>query len=236
MVVDRLTALERGDYSTNGGRDRFMARLNIARLTEPDFIWTPYPAFISGLHQNTTGIAANWMHTWTPRLTSELKLSYSDDDLWWNRAHPDVPTLRVRATARFCPAARRSMPTGTTTVRFETIYSTVWTRNRHVITAGVGLLFRFNSGYLTAGRDGEYIFPNLLFFSIDQPQYFRASDRPACVHTHPAGFQPELPLHAELLLRPGQLSGHRPPDSELWIALRALRRSREYRSRKGCAD
>ena len=39
----------------------------------------------------TTGIATNWQRTWTPRLTSELKLSYTDDNLWWDRAHPDVP-------------------------------------------------------------------------------------------------------------------------------------------------
>lgn len=185
VVVDRLTALERGDYSTNGGRDRFMARLNIARLTEPDFIWTPYPAFISGLHQNTTGIAANWMHTWTPRLTSELKLGYSDDDLWWNRAHSDVPTL-VSGDNTILPGSPAFYAYRNHNRSFETIYSTVWTRNRHVISAGVGLLFRFNSGYLTAGRDGEYIFPNLLFFSIDQPQYFRASvDRLASTPTQP---------------------------------------------------
>ena len=136
VVVDRLTALERGDYSANGGRDHFMARLNIARLTEPDFIWSPYPAFISGLNQNTTGIAANWMHTWTPRITSELKLSYSDDNLWWNRAHPDVPTL-VSGDGTVLPGSPAFYEYRNHNRSFEGIYSTVWTRNRHVISAGV---------------------------------------------------------------------------------------------------
>ena len=94
VVVDRLIALERFDYTFRGGADHLMGRLNIARTKEPDFIWSPYPAFISPLNENTTGGAANWMHTWSPRVTSELKLSYSDDDLWWNRAQPQIPTLQ----------------------------------------------------------------------------------------------------------------------------------------------
>jgi hypothetical protein len=173
VVVDRLTALERGDYVLNGGRDHIMVRLNIARLSEPDFIWSPYPAFISGLHQNTTGIAANWMHTWTPRLTSELKLSYSDDNLWWDRAHPEIPTL-VSGDGTTLPGSPAFYAYRNHNRSLEAIYSTVWTRNRHIISAGVGLLFRFNSGYLTAGRDGEYIFSNIINFAFDQPQYFRA--------------------------------------------------------------
>src|SRR5580692_12878312 len=68
VVVDRLIALERGDYTTKSGRDHIMARLAIQRLSEPDFIWSPYPAFVSGLQNNTTGIMGNWTHTWSPRI------------------------------------------------------------------------------------------------------------------------------------------------------------------------
>jgi hypothetical protein len=32
-------------------------------------------------------------------------------------------------------------------------------------------LFRFNSGYLTAGRDSEYVFQNAVAFAFDQPSY-----------------------------------------------------------------
>ena len=93
VVVDRLLALERGDYTSKSGKDRLMARLVIDRLKEPDFSWSPYPDFITPLYQNTTGIAGNWTRSLTPRLTSELKLNFSNDDLWWNRAHPEIPTL-----------------------------------------------------------------------------------------------------------------------------------------------
>jgi hypothetical protein len=93
VVVNRLLALDRGDYSTKSAKDRVMARLVLDRFKEPDFSWSPYPDFITPLDQNTTGIAGNWTRSWTPRLTHELKLNYSDDNLWWDRAHPEIPTL-----------------------------------------------------------------------------------------------------------------------------------------------
>jgi hypothetical protein len=174
VVVDRTIALERGDYTSKSGRDHLMARLALNRTSEPDFIWTPYPDFVSALHQNTTGIAGNWQRSWSPRLTSEFKLSYSDDNLWWDRSHPEVPTL-VSGDGTTLPGSPAFYAYRNHNKSFETIYSTVWTRNRHVITAGVGLLFRYNSGYLTAGRDSEYIFGNIVSFAFDQPNTFRTT-------------------------------------------------------------
>lgn len=185
VVVDRLIALERGDYVSPGGRDHLMARLNIARLDEPDFIWYPYQEFNSALHENTTGAMANWMHSWTPRLTSEFKLSYNDDDLWWNRAHPQVPTL-ASADGTLLPGSPSFYSYRNHNRSPEAVYSAVWTRNRHIVTAGAGALFRFNSGYLTALADGEYIFPNVLDFAFDEPdELYVATDRLASTPTTP---------------------------------------------------
>jgi len=173
VVVDRLLALERGDYSARGGRDHLMGRLALVRVSEPDFFWNPYPDFIAGLKQHTTGAMLGWTHTWTPRLTSELKASYSDDNLWWDRPHPEIPTL-ASFDGTLLPASNLFYAYRNHNRSPEIIYSTVWTRNRHVVTAGAGLLFRFNSGYLTAGRDGEYIFGTAASFALDRPAEFRA--------------------------------------------------------------
>jgi hypothetical protein len=174
VVVDRLIALERGDYTLRGGKDHLMGRVNIARVSQPDFIWTPYPDFTTPLHENTFGIAGNWTHTWTPRLSSELKVAYSDDNLWWDRAHPEVPALGSYdgvdlpgSTSAYSYRNHNRTP--------EAIYSTVWTRNRHIISAGLGVLGRYNSGYLTAGRDGIYFFSNAISFAFDQPEFFEAA-------------------------------------------------------------
>ncbi len=168
VEINRLVALERGDYTSKSGRDRLMARLALNRLTEPDFNWSPYPDFVTPLQQNTTGIAGNWTRTLTPRLTSELKLSFSNDDLWWNRVHPEIPTL-VSGDGTILPGSPLFYSYKNRNRSFEAIYSAVWTRRKHVITAGAGLLARFNDGYLTAGRDGEYLFNGPLNFALDQP-------------------------------------------------------------------
>jgi len=175
VVVDRLIALERGDYTTKAGKDHFMARLALNRVNEPDFIWTPYPDFVSGLQQHTTGIAYNWQRSWTPRITSEVKVSYSDDNLWWDRAHPEIPTLVSEQDGVVLPGSPAFYAYRNHNRSLESIYSLVWTRNRHVITAGAGLLFRFNSGYLTAGRDSEYIFEGVTDFALDAPSVFRTT-------------------------------------------------------------
>ncbi len=168
VIVNRLLILERGDYSSKSGRDRLMVRLVADRFKEPDFSWSPYKDFITPLYQNTTGIAGNWTRALTPRITSELKFSYSDDNLWWDRAHPEIPTL-ASGDGTALPGSPLFYSYRNHNKSPEAIYSVVWTRRRHVITAGAGVLFRLNSGHLTAGQDGEYLFDNAFSFGTDSP-------------------------------------------------------------------
>ena len=168
VQLNRLLALERLDYLPKSGKDRLMARLVVDRFTEPDFSWSPYPDFITPLHQNTTGLATSWTRSLTPALSSELKLSYSDDNLYWNRAHPEVPTL-IAGDGTTLPGSPLFYSYSNQNRSFESIYSAVWTRRRHIITFGAGLLFRFNSGNLTAGQDGEYLFDDSYTFGLNQP-------------------------------------------------------------------
>ena len=145
-----------------------MARLNIARRLEPDFEWYVYPQFISGLHQHTEGVAGNWIHTFTPRLTSEFKLSYNDDDLYFNRAHPEIPILDS-SDGVLLPGSPVNYDYKNHNQTPEVIYNLVWTRNRHIITAGAGFLFRFNSGYFSVLQSGAFGFQNVFSFAEDQP-------------------------------------------------------------------
>lgn len=190
VEVSRLTSLQRGDYITKSGGDHISVRYALARLTQPYFIWTPYPDFISPLHQNTSGVAGNWQRNWSPRLTSEVKVSYSDDNLWWDRAHPEIPTLLSSDAAtipgqRFLTTFTTSLPGSPLLYAYrnhnrsiEIIDSNVLTRNRHVLTWGGGFVVRLNDGYLTAGRDSEYIFDGISSFARDTPyQFSTAVDR-----------------------------------------------------------
>ena len=174
VEVLRVVALERLDYTGKNGKDRFLLRLALNRLSQPDFIWSPYKDFVSGLYQNTWALAGNWMRTWTPRLTSELKFSYADDNLYWDRAHDEVPTLSS-SDGTTLPGSPAFYAYKNHNRIFESIFSTVWTRNRHVISVGAGLLVRKNNGYLAAGRGGQYIFQGATNFAFDRPSFFRAS-------------------------------------------------------------
>src|SRR5262249_3633457 len=48
-------------------------------------------------------------------------------------------------------------------------------RGRHLFVAGGGLLDRRSAGFLTAGRDGQYVFQTIVQFALDRPQSARLS-------------------------------------------------------------
>ena len=93
VSLNRTLAIERLDYNTPDGKDRVMGRLLINRVGEPDFIWTPYKDFVSALHQNTWALGGSYTRLVQANLTNEARISASNDDLGWNRPHPEIPTL-----------------------------------------------------------------------------------------------------------------------------------------------
>ncbi len=174
VSVDRKLALERGDWVSKRGADRVFGRVSINRVARPDFIWTPYKDFVSGLNQHTLGVAVGWTRTLSPRVVNEAKAGWSRDNLWWDRAHPEVPTLQS-ADGVALPGSPAFYAYRNDNKTWEFLDSLIWTRGRHVITAGGGLLLRSSEGYQTAGRDGQYRFDGLILFGIDRPSAFRAS-------------------------------------------------------------
>ena len=172
VEIDRTLAIQRFDLST--ARDRVMFRVMAALTAEPDFVWSPYKDFISPLHENTGSAAVADTHLFGANLTNEARAGFSDDDLHWNRAHSEIPTLDSLdgVTLPGSPAfyayrnANRSL---------ELLDNVMWSRGRHQITAGAGVLFRGSSGFLTAGENGEYFFNNVILFALDEPSFFRAA-------------------------------------------------------------
>ncbi len=176
VSIDRLLGIERLDYNTPSLRDRIMARGILVKLSRPDFIWNPYKDFITPLVQDTWAVGGSHIHTFSASLTNELRLSRTDDDLHFNRAHPEIPTLLALAPANYFPIGTITLPGSTQFYSYqnhskttELLDNVIWSRGRHLITAGAGLLLRNISGYLTAGRDGEYMFQGLFNLVLDQP-------------------------------------------------------------------
>jgi hypothetical protein len=177
VEVDRTLAMQRFDYASS--KDRVMLRLMASLLAQPDFIWSPYAAFTSPLHENTWSAAVADTHTIRPNLINEARAAFSDDDLHWARAQSQIPTLASEdgTTLPGSPAFYAYKNRNAST---ELLDNVIWSGGRHQITAGAGVLLRASNGFLTAGADGQYLFTNVLTFALDDPSFFRAAiDRTA---------------------------------------------------------
>ena len=172
-TLDRKEAIERFDYSTPSQKDRIMGRLLYNWLGRPDFIWSPYKDFISALNDYTAEGALSHVHLFRPDLTNEARFSISNDNLHWDRPHPEIPTLSSAATFFpgdvTLPGSPAFYAYKNANKSWELLDNLIWSRGRHLITAGAGLLRRTSDGYLTAGQAGEYIFPSIVSFALGQP-------------------------------------------------------------------
>jgi hypothetical protein len=189
VAVNRTLATSRLDYSPDS-RDHFNGRLSFARLGEPDFIWSPYSAFNSPLEEDTTSFALTWQRSLTSSLTNEAKLGYSTDNLYWNRAHPEIPTL-ISGDGVTLPGSPAFYSYKNLSNTWEVLDNVIRAHGRHVSTFGGGVLFRSTSGYLTAGQDGQYLFSNIVFFALDRPAFFSAA-----VAQQPTPAAPTQPSYA----------------------------------------
>ncbi len=189
VAVNRILAIERLDYNTPDGKERLMGRVVINRLKEPDFIWSPYKDFISALHENTVAAGGSYIHAFRADLTNETRLSYSTDDLGWNRPHPEIPSLTtsdsyavdgVEYSGVTLPGSSAFYAYKNVNNTWEVLDNLIWTRGQHLVTVGGGLLWRSSNGYLTAGENGQYLFPNILTFALGEPSFVEAAiDRTA---------------------------------------------------------
>jgi hypothetical protein len=184
VAVNRTLAIERLDYNPPDGKDRLMGRVLINRLTEPDFIWSPYKGFTSALHENTVAAGGSYIHAFQSNLTNEARLSFSTDDLGWNRPHPEIPTLTTSDSYAVNGLAYSgvTLPGSSAFYSYKNVNNTwevldnlIWTRGRHLVTAGGGLLWRSSDGYETAGQDGQYLFSNVLTFVLGEPSFLEAA-------------------------------------------------------------
>jgi len=189
VSLNRTLAIERLDYNAPNGKDRVMGRLLLNLLGRPDFIWSPYKDFVSALHDNTWALGGGYTRVVRANLTNEARLSVSNDDLGWNRPHPEIPTLStsdaylvngIVQTGVTLPGSPAFYAYQNTNKTGELLDNVIWSHDRHLITVGAGLLLRWSDGYLTAGRDGQYLFNNIVTFALDQPSYLEAAiDRTA---------------------------------------------------------
>ena len=176
VSVDRSLALARVDY--RHGNDNWFARVSILRLSRPDFIWSPYKQFTSGLADNATSSVLGYERAILPGLLNEARFGFNLENTGWNLAHPGVPKLvdqpgdEPTATLPGSPAFYSYQNDNRSG---EFLDNLTWTHGRHLSTFGGGLMIRRTSGFLTLAGDGEYNFPDIADFSAGVPFFLIAA-------------------------------------------------------------
>ena len=171
-TLNRTLGLARLD--ANWGRQRLMLRYAANRTSNPNFIWTPYPDFVSGLTQQTDGLAGALESMPRANLSSELRWGWSQDQLAWDRAHPEIPTLyegTFGATLPGSPAAYAYRNQGHSWQISESVAAAL---GAHILKTGGGFFWRNPGGELTAGRDGLFVFQDFFNFTVDKPDLLQA--------------------------------------------------------------
>ncbi len=171
VSINRWLALERLDYKPASSRHQVMGRFSLSRLDRPDFIYSPYPDFVSGLTQNTYSAALQWQTFIKPRLINEARFGYGRDELRWDRAHPEVPTLLEGFQGTTLPGSLAFYEFRSPNSSWEFNDTVTWAQGRHIVKAGGGLLWRSTKTALTAGRDGMYQFLDIIDFALDEPTF-----------------------------------------------------------------
>ena len=168
VSVNQWLALQRLDYSAPARGQHIGIRMASSNLSRPDFIWSPYKDYVSGMRQPVYNAAANWTSAIRPATANQLVAGWSYQRLSWTRAHPEVPTLNVTGgnpgAIPILPGspAAYGMDNGGRYLQFSDSVTIV--QGRHIAKMGAGGLWRRTNDFLGFGLDGEYLFCNILQF------------------------------------------------------------------------
>ena len=174
VSVNRLVALERGDWLLRGGAHRLIARLSLSRLERPDFIWSPYPDFTSPLNQNDANLMGGASNLLRPNLSSEARIAYSRDRIQWDRAHPEIPTLSSGDGVSL-PGSQAFYEYRNRASAWELRDTMTWIRGAHIFKFGGSALLRSMNVLQSTGRDGLYLFDTVIDFALEEPRLFAAA-------------------------------------------------------------
>jgi hypothetical protein len=173
VTFDRGLALVRLDYAM--GAHHLMGRLALARFSRPDFIWSPYQAFVSGLEQPVKSFGTVLTTSPTASTVGELRIGLNQDTLQWYRAHPEIPTLITINDDTLLPGSPAAYEYSNRSRVWQLSHIQMWSQGRHVARFGAGFLRRSIQNYQSIGRDGQYSFGGVYEFEFGIPSSFRTA-------------------------------------------------------------
>jgi len=169
-----VTGMERIDWVPGQGR-HLSAGLTVSRDSQPDYLWSPYPAFTSGLHQNAEVASGAWNEE-LGNVNMNLRAALDRDSLGWDRAHPEIPRLIVD-TGVTLPGSPASYDLNNAGTSLEVAANFLIGTPRHLLKWGGGFSGRIIAGVIST-PDGnlEYSFASLDDFALDMPESVRYAD------------------------------------------------------------
>jgi hypothetical protein len=167
-TLNRYLATQRGDYLIGRGEHRIMGRVAISDVSRPDFVWSPYSGFSTGLDNNSIAVAGSWTGPLPGGFTGEARIGWNSDNIRFDRPHPEVPSL-VSDDGTTLPGSRTFYAYRNRSRGAEVLGNVSKLVQKHLVKFGAGVLSRRIFGYLTAARDGQFLFSDLTAFGNDQP-------------------------------------------------------------------
>jgi hypothetical protein len=179
-TIHRFQGVQRIDVAPPNRKNQLSLRLAGGLLSEPDFNWSPYRGFSTGLADRTAGITGSLRTAASPHLTNELRASWDYDNLAFPQPHPEIPNLLtfdhpVTAQGETIGGGVQ-LPSAGTLYGYQNRYETsqladnlTWVHGRHIFKFGEDYLFRSISGYLGLFANGELDFNSLTDFLQDKP-------------------------------------------------------------------
>jgi hypothetical protein len=173
LTLERWFTAQRFDGLSRAGTNRLMARLTFARIARPDFIWSPYRDFTSGLRQPALSFAASLTSSFRGQFANELRFGWNRDSVQWDRSHSEIPTLVDTSPENvLLPGSYAFYAFRQRNASAEIADQASWVFGRHIVRLGGNVILRRTSGLLAAGRDGRYGFPTIVDFAVDRPSRF----------------------------------------------------------------
>lgn len=172
VTFDRDLAHTRLDFVPRASRHRAMARVSWSRVSRPDFVWTPYPDFITPLVQPALSGMVNVTSRLSGQTVNEARVAWNRGRLEFERPHPEIPALLERGQLTSLPGSGLTYSFRNRERGFELADGLLTVRGRHIWKAGGGWLGRNVAGESAAGRGGLYSFADLLDLTIDRPDFF----------------------------------------------------------------
>jgi hypothetical protein len=163
--VNRTTALARIDVIPSEGL-RLMGRLALSHVTRPDYSFSPYPAFTSGLSQDSTSTAVG-LEMFRGIVAQEGRFSYTQDWLGFTRAHAELPEL-VTFDDTSLPSSQLGAGLQNRGRTINASYALAINSRRHILKMGAGMLGRDLRSNLDASQ-GTYTYLSFQDFLTNSP-------------------------------------------------------------------